>query len=161
MIKELTKDINAKRLAVKAKLEHDNPGMDPAEIKKQVDAHMKAMLKADGKVWDCSQNVRGVKYFAVEMTAAHRMQIETLEDNGTADVYRDDFFSIIKLSDTSPPTSLLSIPELARYTSHVKQIFGKEDSPVEEIKPEQLAKMPVIEPLITQTWTPIQMEIYF
>lgn len=161
MMKELAKDINAKKVAIKARLQQEQPGISADELKKQVDAHMKAALKADGKVWDCSQNIRGVRYFSIQMTTAHQTQLEDLEKDGTAKVYRDDFFSIIKLNDTSPPTSLLTLPELSLYTQHVNQVFGIEAAPVEEIKPEQLTTMPVVESEILQVWTPIQMEIYF
>jgi len=124
-----------------------------------VDKEMQAAMKADGKVWDCSQNVRGVKYFSVVMTNSHQQQLEHLESTGQADVYRDDFFSIIKLSDTSPP-SLLAEPEFKLYREHIDQIF-RDPAPVEEILPEYLATMPEVEEEIIQVWTPIQMEMYF
>lgn len=162
MMKELSKDLQAKRVALETKIKNENPGIDPADLKKRVEDHIKKMVKADGKVWDCSQNVRGVRYFSVMMTTSHQTMLEKWEADGTAKVYRDDFFSIIKLSDTSPPESLLSLPEFNNYRAHVSQIFGTEQPTVEEIKPEQLSHLPEVEESErVQTWTPIQMEIYF
>jgi len=156
MVKELSKDLSAKKVTIEAKIRAENPDINPEDLKQQVHAEVMEMIKVNGKVWDCSMNLRGVRYFSVVMSAAHVEQLHRLEAEGRCRCMNDDFFSIIKLTDSSPP-DLLSEIENNLYSQHVRAIFNKEQPPVIEIEECDFELQP--DPEIKYTWQQLKMFI--
>jgi len=154
MIKELSKNLAAKKVALKAQIKEQFPDISDDELKAEVDKQATAMFKIDGKIWDCSLNIRGVPYFNVQLTNAHDKMLQQLAKQGRCRFDVGDFWSIIKLTDCSPP-DILSEFENSNYRQHVGQIFGSELPPVPEVEPDAFMIEP--DPEKEYTWSQLEM----
>lgn len=68
-----------------------------------------------GKIWDCSENLKGKKYFTVELNRAHELLLLKLADEGKVTVDNLEHCAIIKPT-VANPTILLSNQEKNDYS---------------------------------------------
>lgn len=75
----------------------------------------------DGKVWDCSINLKKHKYYSTTMEHWHEKAIEELSDQGKLYIDKYDYFAILKFVRSSPD-ELLSINEINLMDKHLASI---------------------------------------
>lgn len=63
--------------------------------------------KIDGKIWDCSQNLKGKKLFSVEMQPHHLQNIARMENDQIEDYYVSDYFTKVQCRDSGYISQLL------------------------------------------------------
>lgn len=153
MIKELTKDLDAKRLSIRKEIQTNNPDISNEELEAETDKKVEALIKVDGKVWDCSMNLRGVPYYSIAMSNEIEDKILRLVELKRCFIKRDDFFAIINLTDTSPP-DLLSEKQREEFNIHVGQIFN-EPCEAAEILAEAVSLS--ADPVKVYTWQQMQL----
>lgn len=78
----------------------------------------------DGKVWDCSLNLKKHKYYTTNMEDWHVRAIEQLEAEGRVWVDHHDRFSIIKCIG-STPSEIITIQDMRQLDKHLKDIMTK------------------------------------
>jgi len=111
LVKELAKAVDAKRLhATEIVNSLIQAGEIPEEERKKfIDEYTGDELKADGKCWDCSNNLAGANYFALPMERWHMDTFDELRQAGQLREIVQDWWSLIYItSDTSPPDILRS-----------------------------------------------------
>lgn len=125
ILKELGKTIDAKRLQATEIVDSlIKAGEIPAEKKKEfVDEYMGDEMKADGKVWDCSNNLSGASYFTIPMERWHMDALDQLRNAGELREVVDDWWSLIYFKSNSPPDILLQ-HEKIKLDDHLKAILN-------------------------------------
>lgn len=108
LVKELAKAVDAKRLKATSIVNSlIKAGEIPADDKKKfIDEYTGQELKADGKVWDCSNNLAGAVYFTLPMEQWHQEAFEQMRAAGELFEKVGDWWSIIYLRTNSPPPIL-------------------------------------------------------
>jgi hypothetical protein len=125
IIKELGKSINAKRLHAKKIIESlIQAGEIPADQKKQfIDDYTGQELKAQGKIWDCSNNLSGAAYFTLPMESWHMEAFDLLRNKGQLYEVVDDWWSLIYLKSKDPPDILNSMEQI-KLDDHLAAILN-------------------------------------
>lgn len=80
--------------------------------------------KTEGKVWDCSSNLKGNKYFSVYQNQSHDSILNQLYRKGKIEVQKFDRFAIIRLKDTDS-SQILTLQEYHDFENYVTQLKGK------------------------------------
>jgi hypothetical protein len=108
LVKELAKAVDAKRLhATEIVNSLIQAGEIPIEERKKfIDEYTGDELKADGKVWDCSNNLAGANYFALPMESWHMAAFDILRNAGELREIVQDWWSLIYINSNSPPEIL-------------------------------------------------------
>lgn len=108
LLKELGKAVDAKRVIATGMVNSlIQAGEIPAEEKQKfINEYTGDELKAEGKVWDCSNNLSGCNYFAVPMEAWHMERFEELRAKGQLHEIVQDWWSLIYIKSNSPPDIL-------------------------------------------------------
>lgn len=117
LVKELGKTVDAKRLRATGIVNSlIQAGEIPAEEKQKfIDEYVGDELKADGKVWDTSNNLAGANYFALPMESWHRAIFDELRQAGQLTEIVDDWWSLIYIKSNSPPEILLQSEQVQLY----------------------------------------------
>jgi hypothetical protein len=123
MTKELAKTVDAKRLKAMSIVNSlIKAGEIPADQKKKfIDEYTGEEMKAEGKVWDCSDNLSGVPYFSVPMRTEIADQLRDYLVAGETREITSDWWSLIYFNDTSPP-DLLNPAERKLFEYHLAAI---------------------------------------
>ncbi len=128
MVKELAKSVDAKRVQAIAIVNSlIQAGEIPADQKQKfIDEYTGEELKAMGKVWDCSNNLAGISYFAVPMERWHEDFIKALKLTEQVREVTGDWWSMIYLTGDEPPpgTDILSKNEKLKFLEHVHAILN-------------------------------------
>lgn len=125
MVKELCKAVDAKRVKATAIVNSlIKAGEIPEEKKKQfIDEYTGEEMRADGKVWDCSNNLAGASYFAIPLEKWHETVFAQMRAAGELIEKVNDWWSIIYLRTNSPPP-ILNPAETALLDAHLKTILN-------------------------------------
>jgi hypothetical protein len=128
LVKELGKTINAKRLKAKEIVANMvEAGEITEEQRKEFeDQYTGEEMKAMGKVWDCSNNLSGVKYFSVPMEIWHESFLyELIKSNNVREV-SDDWYSLLYISGSDPPPAenILNAIELQQLNNYLSSILN-------------------------------------
>ncbi len=105
IVKELGKAVDGKRIRATAMVNSlVQAGEIPAEEKQKfIDEYTGDELKAEGKVWDCSNNLAGANYFALPMERWHMDAFDKLREAGELREIVQDWWSLIYINSTGPP----------------------------------------------------------
>lgn len=108
LVKELAKVVDAKRLKAQGMVNSLVKAGEIPEDQKQrfIDEYTGEELKADGKVWDCSNNLAGAVYFSIPMERWHEEAFLAMRAAGDIVEKVGDWWSIIYLRSNSPPPVL-------------------------------------------------------
>jgi len=125
ILKELGKTINARKLQATEIVDSlIKAGEIPADQKEQfVDEYTGDEMKADGKVWDCSNNLSGAGYFALPMERWHMDALDQLRNAGELREVVDEWWSLIYFKSNAPPDILLQ-HEKKKLDDHLKAILN-------------------------------------
>ena len=82
-----------------------------------------------GKVWDCSNNLRGAKYFNCLFNDNHKLFIKYAVDSKLATEYIDERFTLIKFKE-DVQEFILDETELKNYYSFMEIIRDKPSSTI-------------------------------
>lgn len=93
----------------------------------------------DGKVWDCSLNLKACSYYSTEMTQKHREIIEQLQEEGKLWVVHFDRFSLIQLVKAGTE-EILNIKNLHELQQHMNKISKFKESDITSHQTTQHAK---------------------
>jgi hypothetical protein len=111
----------------------------------------------EGKIWDCSDNLAGKKYYSVTMTNEHFKKMDELILSGHLKIISYDFFDIVEFNDFDPP-NLLNDLERQRLTSYLDNILNDDGNEVEPI-PAECVQMEMIAD-VTKPLTFSQLQIF-
>lgn len=75
----------------------------------------------NGKVWDCSDNLRGKKYFSVPMNEQHHVLMENAITDEKATKFKGDRFAVVKWKEMKPE-KLLTASEFKLFQEYMKII---------------------------------------
>jgi len=125
LVKELVKTINARKLKAAAIVDSlIQAGEIPADQREEfVKEYTGQELTADGKVWDCSNNLSGTSYFSIPMEHWHEEILLKLRAAGELFEKVDDWWSIIYVKSNDPPP-ILRPDELLKMDEHLKDILN-------------------------------------
>lgn len=165
IIKELGKSIDARKLQMKKVVESlVKAGEIPQDqFEKFVDEYTGDEMLTEGKIWDCSNNLSGAKYFSVVMSTHHQALIDGLIASGDCRMVSGDWWAIMYFNDTSPP-DLLKKDERSKFDEHVANILSKpavEETTIKEVPLEILASCLVESVDLNETFTFEQMQLNF
>jgi hypothetical protein len=79
----------------------------------------------NGKVWDCSSNLSGKKYFEVELSDYHVVKLENDVATGKANKYSGDRFTIVKWKENITD-KLLTETEYKLFIEYLTVIRGED-----------------------------------
>lgn len=74
-----------------------------------------------GKTWDCSDNLKSTGYFKTVMTSFHHDFLIACVEQGVAELYEQEKFSIYKFKER-PHNHLLSDREMELYNIHLNKL---------------------------------------
>jgi hypothetical protein len=156
MTKELAKTIDGKRLKALAMVNSlIKAGEIPADQKKKfVDEYAGEEMKSEGKIWDCSDNLAGVSYFAIPLRGAIADKLKEYLIAGETREITGDWWTLIYFNDTSPP-DLLNAEERKMFYSHLDTITNTK--PEQEFIPVECIH---VEMNILQECSQEQMELF-
>lgn len=82
-------------------------------------------IKTIGKVWDCSSNIKGKKYFSTPMSDCHQWTIKEAEKQGIIRTVEGDSYRLhfVKQSEAK---EILSERELEDYSEFIREINTEE-----------------------------------
>jgi hypothetical protein len=163
ILKELGKSIDAKKLRMKKVVESlVKAGEIPGEqFEKFVDEYTGEEMFTEGKIWDCSNNLSGAKYFSVVMSTHHQDNIDKLIANGDCRIVSGEWWAIMYFNDTSPP-DLLKNDEKKKFDEHVANILREQPIIEETICPVEIPAACIVADLDTnETFTFDQMQLNF
>lgn len=125
IVKELGKAVDAKRLRATGMVNSlIQAGEIPAEEKEKFIAeYIGEELKADGKVWDCSNNLAGADYFALPMERHHMDVFDALRSAGQLREVVQDWWSLLYINSNSPP-DILTRSEQTQLDSYLQTILN-------------------------------------
>jgi hypothetical protein len=86
----------------------------------------------DGKVWGCSANLLGIKYYSCQMTNQEIRKLDELERQGIAIFDRQDYFAIVKFVNYAP-RDLLDSGHARQYREYIDAITDRLNRPGEKI----------------------------
>lgn len=127
LVKELAKAVDAKRLkATGIANSLIQAGELPEERKKEfIDEAVGEELKAEGKVWDCSNNLSGAAYFALPMEKWHMDAFEELRAAGQLKEVVDDWWSLIYVNyNSTGPPGILKESEQLQLDQYLQSILN-------------------------------------
>lgn len=125
MVKELGKAVDAKRVKATGMVNSlIQAGEIPAEEKQKfIDEYTGDELKAEGKVWDCSNNLAGAEYFALPMERWHMDIFNELREAGQLHEVVQDWWSLLYIKSNSPP-GILSECEQTQMDCYLQTILN-------------------------------------
>lgn len=125
LVKELGKAVDAKRVRATGMVNSlIQAGEIPAEEKQKfIDEYVGDELKAEGKVWDCSNNLAGASYFALPMEKWHMDAFEQLRSAGEIREVVQDWWSLIYFTGIDPP-DILRQSEQTQLDDYLKTILN-------------------------------------
>lgn len=108
VVKELGKDIDAKKLAIKKELARD---LKNGHVSKETAAEIFADLEQDtfftkGKVWDCSDNLSGMSYFTMPLTIRQDLLIRSWIEQKLENCLFGEWWASVDMTNNSPPDFL-------------------------------------------------------
>ena len=123
LIKELGKNINARRNKARKMVDSlIQAGELPADQRQQfIDEYTGDEVRTDGKLWDCSNNLAGAKYFAVPLKEDTEKILRQYKKSGNVRVIGGDWWEVIYFEDGSPP-GLLSPDERRQFDEYLNAI---------------------------------------
>lgn len=153
IVKELVKEIDARRLEISKELE-ENTNADPHEVDTIADFLLGEETRINGKVWDCSNNLSGKNYFCVPLTKQAIDKIDQFCADPETFYIEDDFYRLVVLDKHPPPwMCLLNDWERENFLQYVEEICYVRD-PVPEIEPEEV---PQADPESTYSWEQLKI----
>jgi hypothetical protein len=75
----------------------------------------------NGKVWDCSDNLKGVKYFTTPFQAIHGLLLDSACSYNFADKFTGEQFTLVKFKEDIEEF-ILEPNELQQYKYHMQAI---------------------------------------
>lgn len=162
IVKELGKSIDAKKLHYKKVVDSlVKAGEIPADQEEKFLAeYVGEEMITEGKVWDCSNNLSGCRYFSVVMTARHTDLIEALLEKGDCRKVAGDWWAIMYFNDCSPP-DLLNNDERKKFEDHVGAILKEEPITEERLLIPISIPAECVTADILQSFTIEQMQLNF
>lgn len=129
LAKELAKNINATRNHARKMVDSlIQAGEIPADKREQfIDEYTGQELKTDGKIWDCSNNLAGIKYYAVPLSYDQEKILTQLKKANQVRVISGDFWEVIYFSDGSPP-DLLSNDQRYEFEKYLQDILTDKET---------------------------------
>lgn len=121
----------------KLKHGHDNPpstqiktarSVDDmaAYLEKEICKSMQNQEALDGKVWDCSQNLKEAKYFTLEMGNYQERFLELCVQNGHAEALTGDRFTLYRFQEP-PEEYVLTREQYAQFRDYLTVIRSRRD----------------------------------
>jgi hypothetical protein len=136
LVKELTKSISARKHKAKKVVESlIQAGEIPADKKQQfIDEYTGDEMKTEGKLWDCSDNLSGSKYFSVELSSEHDRLLKHMLENNECRELVGDFWKVIYFTDAArgSPPDLLNERERKRFDDHLHSILHKGEKEIDQ-----------------------------
>lgn len=83
-------------------------------------------VNTKGKLWDCSNNLSGAKYWTIDLTSKHQLLIDKILSEQKATEYTGDFFQFIKLKSL-PAKNILTFNENILLTQFLNSITNKKE----------------------------------
>jgi hypothetical protein len=164
ILKELGKSIDAKKLHYKKVVDSLIKAGEISEDQREkiLDEYVGTELITEGKIWDCSNNLSGCRYYSVVMTSRHEDLIAGLIAQGDCRKVSGDWWAIMYFNDTSPP-DLLSKEERQKFEEHVEGIIREEEIAIDEknVLPFIPAELVLAEVDTMQTFSIEQMQLNF
>lgn len=141
LIKELSKNQDANKVQARAIVESlIKAGEIPASEKnKMIEAYAGDEARLNGKVWDCSDNLTGKKYFDIELCRRHELQLLEWERQGLIKRKTGDFWETIFFDGIDPP-DILDERERKNFDSYIDTICNPVDPGPAEIPIECIAQ---------------------
>ena len=120
VVKELGKDIDAKKLQMQEQL---NEWKRTGEITHLEWIELSSQLKQDkfyteGKIWDCSDNISGMGYFTMPLTVRQDMLIRKWIEQEKEQALFGDWWAVVDLTGHSPP-EVLNTAEKKLFHNHI------------------------------------------
>lgn len=125
LLKELGKAVDAKKVKAAAMVNSlVKAGEIPPEDKEaRIKEFTGEELLADGKVWDCSNNLSGANYFAVPMEQWHMQKFDELRNANQLTEVVQDWWSLIYFKSNDPP-DILNPDEQHQLDSYLQTILN-------------------------------------
>lgn len=124
---------------------------------KELAKSMQNETATQGKIWDCSDNLAGVSYFAVPLSGTHEKRLTKLIDAGRVRMFGGDRWTIIEFTDTGPP-NLLEKHERDAMDKYLDEILNGKPEP-EELPFIDIPAAPAVDPV--SEWKPIIQQTLF
>lgn len=137
MIKELNKSIDAainKQIAEIRALERAG-ALSAEDAREKIDEARGQEVRTQGRVWGCSEDLQGVRYFTVQVTRSHEDMLEQWVKEGKAVKRTDDFFAMVSINWDAciDPPDLLSDQERKQFGEHLKRQLQRAEAQPGEI----------------------------
>lgn len=135
IVKEMMKDVDARRMQVKSQLIEN--GVPPDQLEKRVDEIVSEEMKVNGKCWDCSNNLSGVAYFAVNIDKEKISVYTSWLEMDNVYFKDEDFFKYIDIANANLPPPwdcLLNKEEREQFFQYTGEIcYTRDQNPMFEI----------------------------
>lgn len=157
LIKELSKNQDANKVKARSIIESlIKAGEIALEDKdKMIESYVGDEAKLNGKVWDCSDNLTGKKYFDVELKRIHEDRLREWERDGLIRRKTGDFWETIFFDGVDPP-DILDDRERKNFDSYIDTICNPAADPVTDIPIECVAQ----DIDLTVTYTVEQLKLF-
>ncbi len=88
---------------------------------KEITKSVQNSKSLDGKVWDCSMNLKTNKYFTLAAESMHEEFLYLAAYNGACDYFKGDQYAIYKFTE-KPHRYILDEKQMKNYNEHLKKI---------------------------------------
>ena len=157
LVKELSKSFAAINVeAINEVNEMVSRGeLSPALAEEKVKEIEEQKITTIGKIWDCSNDLAGVGYFTIPLTANHQLMIQQWVNDKRAREKTEDFYALIYVDDADPP-DILSGDERNGLTKYLHTVMNRNEE--KEVIPAACVQMDQVDTETSYTWS--QMEIF-
>lgn len=129
--------------------------LEPSLAEEKIKEIEEQKITTMGKIWDCSNDLAGVGYYTIPLTAHHQQVIRQWVKDHKAREKTEDFYALIYVDDADPP-EILSGDERSGLNKYLYAVMNRNE-PTEDI-PAACVQMDQVDTEAVYTWS--QMEIF-